>query len=126
MSGRSPSEEDANSYVPGAAAAQHSGEPIQGQDRIIVVDHEEKFAGEDNPISRVSGYSKVAIYSCLVNFVLMALKYYLGEASGSLALKADAIHSFADVISSLTIFLGIVISDRKTRNFSEGLYKVKT
>jgi cation diffusion facilitator family transporter len=124
MSGRSPSEEDANSYVPGAAAAAFR-EPIQGRDRIIVVDHEEKFAGEDNPISRVSGYSKVAIYSCLVNFTLMALKYYLGEASGSLALKADAVHSFADVISSLTIFLGIVISDRKTRNFPEGLYKVE-
>jgi cation diffusion facilitator family transporter len=124
MSGRSPSEEDANSYVPGAAAAAFR-EPIQGQDRIIVVDHEEKFAGENSPISRVSGYSKIAIYSCLVNFILMALKYYLGEASGSLALKADAIHSFADVISSLTIFLGIIIADRKTRNFPEGLYKVE-
>jgi len=55
----------------------------------------------------------------------MGLKYFLGEISGSLALKADAIHSFADVISSLTIFVGIVISDRKTKTFPEGLYKVE-
>jgi len=71
------------------------------------------------------GYAKVAIYSCLVNLALMAVKYYLGEASGSLALKADAVHSLADVISSLTVFLGIVIASRKTRTFPEGLYKVE-
>lgn len=71
------------------------------------------------------GYAKVAIYSCLLNLALMALKYYLGEASGSLALKADAVHSLADVVSSLTIFLGIVIADRKTKAFPQGLYKVE-
>jgi len=70
-------------------------------------------------------YSEVALYSCLVNAFLMGLKYALGEISGSLALKADAVHSFADVISSVTIFVGIVISDRKTKTFPEGLYKVE-
>jgi divalent metal cation (Fe/Co/Zn/Cd) transporter len=55
----------------------------------------------------------------------MLFKYFLGEISGSLALRADAIHSLADVVSSLTIFLGIIISDRKTRTFPEGLYKVE-
>jgi len=74
---------------------------------------------------RVSGYAQVAIYSCLVNLALMAVKYWLGEVSGSLALKADAVHSFADVISSVTIFLGIVIAGRKTKTFPEGLYKVE-
>ncbi len=71
------------------------------------------------------GYAKVAIFSCLVNSALVLAKYYLGETSGSLALKADAVHSFADVISSLTIFLGIIIADRKTKTFPEGLYKVE-
>ncbi len=71
------------------------------------------------------GYAKVAIFSCLVNSALVLAKYYLGETSGSLALKADALHSFADVISSLTIFLGIIIADRKTKTFPEGLYKVE-
>jgi len=70
-------------------------------------------------------YTEVALYSCVVNAFLMGLKYILGEISGSLALKADAIHSFADVVSSLTIFVGIVISDRKTKTFPEGLYKVE-
>ena len=70
-------------------------------------------------------YARVALYSVMVNAFLMSLKYVLGELSGSLALKADAVHSFADVISAFTIFVGIVIADRKTKTFPEGLYKVE-
>jgi len=73
----------------------------------------------------MQGYAKVAVYSCLLNLLLVGVKYSLGEISGSLALKADAIHSLADVVSALTIFVGIVISDRKTKTFPEGLYKVE-
>ncbi|MCL5124230.1 MAG: cation diffusion facilitator family transporter [Deltaproteobacteria bacterium] len=88
-------------------------------------DLERRSVDGGNPIKRMRRYSKVAIFSCLVNLVLVVTKYYLGEASGSLALKADAIHSFADVISSVTIFLGIIIANRKTKIFPEGLYKVE-
>lgn len=73
----------------------------------------------------MQAHAKVAVYSCLLNTAFMGIKYWLGEASGSLALRADAIHSLADVVSSLTIFLGIAISGRKTRTFPEGLYKVE-
>ncbi len=73
----------------------------------------------------MKSYAKVALYSVVVNAFFMSLKYVLGEVSGSLALRADAVHSFADVISALTIFVGIVISDRKTATFPEGLYKVE-
>jgi cation diffusion facilitator family transporter len=70
-------------------------------------------------------YVKVALFSCLVNGFLMAAKYLLAEASASMALKADAVHSLADVISSLSILAGILISDRKTKTFPLGLYKVE-
>ncbi len=73
----------------------------------------------------MQAHAKVAILSCLINTLLMGTKYGLAMASGSLALRADAIHSLADVVSSLTIFVGIVISDRKTRTFPAGLYKVE-
>lgn len=76
-------------------------------------------------MSRAKSYAKVALWSVFVNLVLVGLKYALGEMSGSLALKADAVHSFADVISALTMFVGIVISHRKTSTFPEGLYKVE-
>ena len=68
---------------------------------------------------------KVALLSCLVNGFLMSAKYFLGELSGSMALKADAVHSLADVVSSLSILGGILISDRKTKTFPLGLYKVE-
>ncbi|HQN19109.1 MAG TPA: cation transporter, partial [Syntrophobacteraceae bacterium] len=55
----------------------------------------------------------------------MTVKYLLGEVSGSMALKADAVHSLADVISSLSILGGILIADRKTKTFPLGLYKVE-
>ncbi len=67
----------------------------------------------------------VALLSCLVNGFLMTAKYFLGEMSGSMALKADAVHSLADVISSLSILGGILIADRKTKTFPLGLYKVE-
>jgi cation diffusion facilitator family transporter len=92
-------------------------------------------AGEDDtedvrhaaktPFKHMKIYVKVALLSCLVNGLLMTAKYFLGEASGSMALKADAVHSLADVVSSLSILGGILISDRKTKTFPLGLYKVE-
>ena len=73
----------------------------------------------------MTGHARVAIYSSILNLGFMGMKYGLGHISGSLALKADAIHSLADVISSLTIFVGILIADRRTKTFPEGLYKVE-
>ncbi len=68
---------------------------------------------------------KVALFSCALNGILMTAKYFLGELSGSMALKADAVHSLADVISSISILAGILISERKTKTFPLGLYKVE-
>ena len=79
-------------------------------------------ARESNPMKI---YAKVALYSCLFNGILAAAKYFLGETSGSMALKADAVHSLADVVSSFSILAGILISDRKTKTFPLGLYKVE-
>ena len=55
----------------------------------------------------------------------MVLKYGLAVFSGSIALKADAFHSLADVVSSLTIYAGIRISERTSRSFPYGLHKVE-
>ncbi len=70
-------------------------------------------------------YVKAALFSCILNGLLVTAKYLLGELSGSMALRADAVHSLADVISSLSILTGILISDRKTETFPLGLYKVE-
>jgi cation diffusion facilitator family transporter len=69
--------------------------------------------------------TKVAWYSLLVNAGLVAVKLYLSHISGSLALEADAIHSFVDVLASVALILGIRLSSRKSRSFPYGLYKVE-
>lgn len=68
---------------------------------------------------------KTGLLSVGINLLLVVIKYILAVLAGSVALLADAIHSFSDVISSATVFIGIKISKRKSRNFPYGLYKVE-
>jgi cation diffusion facilitator family transporter len=68
---------------------------------------------------------KMAVFSIGINLVLVVFKYFLALLAGSVALLADAIHSFSDVISSATVFAGIKISKRKSKGFPYGLYKVE-
>ena len=68
---------------------------------------------------------KTAWLSILTNLVLVGLKTILAILSGSLAIKADAIHSLSDVVSSAVILLGIKTSKRQIRSFPYGLYKVE-
>jgi cation diffusion facilitator family transporter len=68
---------------------------------------------------------KVALLAIGVNLVLFGLKYLFADLSGSMALKAEAIHSLSDVIASSTVFAGLIIAKRKTRSFPYGLYKVE-
>jgi cation diffusion facilitator family transporter len=68
---------------------------------------------------------KIGVYSIAINLVLVGFKALLFLLSGSVALAADAIHSSTDVISSMTVWAGIKISRRKSKNFPYGLYKVE-
>ena len=65
---------------------------------------------------------KTAFLSILTNVLLVAIKTGLGVATGSLAIKADAIHSLSDIISSTIILIGIKISRRSSPAFPYGLY----
>ena len=70
-------------------------------------------------------FAYVALLSAGFHIILVVLKYALGSFSGSIALRADAFHSLVDVLSSLGIFAGIKISERKSSIFPYGLYKVE-
>lgn len=71
------------------------------------------------------GFAHVALFSAGFHLILVILKYGLGLLCGSIALRADAFHSLVDVLSSLGIFAGIKISERKSKSFPYGLYKVE-
>jgi len=70
-------------------------------------------------------YLKVGIYSLVVNITLVAAKLTLSFVTGSLALRADAIHSSVDVFGSIALIVGLVIANRKSSKFPYGLYKVE-
>ena len=111
--------------APNAEGRTFTGLTLERCRRTGKDDAEDASHDAKNPYRDMNICVKVALSSCLVNGVLMTAKYFLGEISGSMALKADAVHSLTDVISSLSILGGILISDRKTKTFPFGLYKVE-
>ncbi|MBE0425903.1 MAG: cation diffusion facilitator family transporter [Nitrospirae bacterium] len=68
---------------------------------------------------------KIAAYSAGLNLCLASIKGGLAFLSGSKALLAETIHSFTDVIGSLAVWIGIVISRKRSPSFPWGLYKVE-
>ena len=68
---------------------------------------------------------RVAFYSLLVNLSLVGTKLLLSAITGSLALRADAVHSLVDVFASIALIMGLTISSRKSKSFPYGLYKVE-
>jgi cation diffusion facilitator family transporter len=70
---------------------------------------------------------KAAIYSSLTNLLLAIVKGIIGIFSGSIALIADSIHSFSDIVASLAVFIGIRLSQRKPDEmFPYGYYKIES
>lgn len=79
---------------------------------------------EESPV-RAPSVMRVALYSLLFNLALVGGKLILSALTGSLALRADAVHSLVDVLASIALILGLKISERKSRSFPLGLYKVE-
>ncbi|MEN4017961.1 MAG: cation diffusion facilitator family transporter [Methanobacterium sp.] len=68
-----------------------------------------------------------AKYSSIVQLGLAISKGLVGFFTGSIALIADAFHSFSDIFISLAVYIGLKLSQRKpTEKFPYGYYKVET
>jgi len=68
---------------------------------------------------------RISLYSVGINLLLSVLKIVGGMLSGSAALTADGVHSLSDLAASLSVYAGIVISNKKSESFPLGLYKVE-
>lgn len=68
---------------------------------------------------------RTALLAMTMNLSIFGIKYAAASISGSIAMKAEAFHTFADFVASLTVFLGLKIAKRRTRSFPYGLYKVE-
>jgi len=83
---------------------------------------ETNFEPKRSPVSAVL---RVALLSLALNIVLVAVKLALSLVSGSLTLRADAIHSLVDVFASAALIIGLHLSERKSEEFPYGLYKIE-
>jgi cation diffusion facilitator family transporter len=69
--------------------------------------------------------SQVAWASIGVNVALSLLNLAIAAASGSLAVAAEMVHNLVDLVASVAVLAGVKISERKSRAFPYGLYKVE-
>ena len=83
------------------------------------------MAHENNRALNYQTKKKISFYSILVNTFLSVLKIVGGKLSGSAALTADGVHSLSDLAASFSVYVGIVISNKKSKRFPFGLYKVE-
>jgi cation diffusion facilitator family transporter len=69
--------------------------------------------------------TRVGWYSVLVNIILFGLNLLMAAYSGSLALRAETAHNLLDLAASLSVLGGLALSQRKSRDFPYGLYKLE-
>jgi cation diffusion facilitator family transporter len=69
--------------------------------------------------------SRVAWASIAVNIVLSLLNLAIAAASGSLAVAAEMVHNLVDLVASVAVLAGVKISERESRAFPYGLYKIE-
>jgi len=69
--------------------------------------------------------SRVAWASIAINILLSLLNLTIAAASGSLAVAAEMVHNLVDLVASVAVLAGVKISERHSRTFPYGLYKVE-
>lgn len=70
---------------------------------------------------------RAAIFSALILLMTTILKGVISLISGSIALQADSVHSFADIFSSIAVWLGLrLIQKKPNERFTYGYYKAET
>ncbi len=75
-------------------------------------------------LAQIAKGEQIAIISFIANLFIGFFEVGFGTYFGSLALSADGVHSFVDAVVSLTVWLGIMFSQRKADGkFHYGYYK---
>jgi len=94
-----------------------------GSKRMVV---REKMCAEEK-VQLLRKGARAAKRSTYMTIMLTGIKAAVGLMSGSIALLADAVHSVSDVFTSLAVWLGMKLSQRRpSERFSYGFYRVET
>lgn len=68
---------------------------------------------------------RTVVIAILANILLIALKFSLAALSGSVALKASAWHSFSDLIPSLIVLTGLILSRKEDIEATRGISRIE-
>ena len=68
---------------------------------------------------------KTMFVTILANIVLIALRFFLADLSGSIGLTANAWHSFSDVFVSTIVFIGLMITHAGAEKFGKIVQKIE-
>ena len=68
---------------------------------------------------------RTILIAMLANLLLIILRFYLSDISGSLGLEANAWHSFSDVFVSAVVFLGLLIGRIGVKKYTNVLSKLE-
>jgi len=60
-----------------------------------------------------------------INLALSLLNLVIAAASGSLAVAAEMVHNLVDLAASVAVLVGLKLSQRQSKSFPYGLYKVE-
>jgi len=60
-----------------------------------------------------------------INLILSLLNLGIAVASGSLAVTSEMVHNLVDLMASVVVLIGLKISQRRSKLFPYGLYKVE-
>src|SRR4030043_769227 len=60
-----------------------------------------------------------------INLILSLLNLGIAVASGSLAVTSEIVHNLVDLMASGVVLIGLKISQRRSKSFPYGLYKVE-
>ncbi|MCX8164808.1 MAG: cation diffusion facilitator family transporter [Aquificaceae bacterium] len=66
-----------------------------------------------------------ALASLAVNLIQALFKFLAGLLTGSLSMMGEAVHSLSDSFASVVAFFTIKLSDKKTKKFPYGLYRLE-
>ena len=84
---------------------------------------------EEAPVAAVrtgsEGVARWGWYSIGINIILGTINLVVAVKSGSLAVRAEMVHNFVDLLTAIAVLIGLKLSTRKTKEFPYGLYKLE-
>jgi cation diffusion facilitator family transporter len=83
------------------------------------------MASQESDRRAAAQASRAAWASIAINILLSLLNLVIAVASGSLAVAAEMVHNLVDLFASIAVLAGVKISERESRGFPYGLYKVE-